>query len=347
MALVRREVMPQLGSFYYSGPALAHLRQPALGTRTFELRFRNGYVTGIVAGSSLGRFLSYGVHLERFDAGTWVPMPPPEARGRAPAPDGAAGSDPADAGGAGSDPLRHGLQRDRLRGRPGTLLAAVALEVGIVGLPNSGKTTLFNAHPGGRRDHRVCLRRPDKSNVGMATIADERLEEVAALVGAKKVTPAAVRVQDVPGDRPGPPRRPQAGRRAARRRGRLLREPATPTATSRRSKLELLVADTDHVAKRLERVSKQAKSGDAAGPQGGRERWRQILAHLEAGEPLTGWTGELPDELDPLTTKPLLAIVNGPDGIDCKLEAGWPSSPTKRRRRSATGRPPSTRSCAG
>ena len=46
-----------------------------------------------------------------------------------------------------------------------------------------------------------------------------------------------------------------------------------------------------------------------------------MLAHLEAGKPLTEWTGELPDELDPLTTKPLIAIVNGPGGIDCKLEA--------------------------
>ena len=46
-----------------------------------------------------------------------------------------------------------------------------------------------------------------------------------------------------------------------------------------------------------------------------------MLAHVEAGNPLTAWEGELPPELDPLTTKPLLAIVNGPDGIDLKLEA--------------------------
>jgi len=46
-----------------------------------------------------------------------------------------------------------------------------------------------------------------------------------------------------------------------------------------------------------------------------------VLAHLEAGKPLTEWPGDLPPELDPLTTKPLLSIVNGPGGIDCKLEA--------------------------
>ena len=73
--IVKRQVLPQVGSFYYSGPAPAHLRAPALGTPYYELRFRNGYVTGIVATGQLDRFLSYGVHLERFDANTWYAVP--------------------------------------------------------------------------------------------------------------------------------------------------------------------------------------------------------------------------------------------------------------------------------
>ena len=68
-------MLPQLGSFYYSGPALAHLRAPALGTPYYQLRFRNNYVTGIVATSQLDRFLSYGVHLERFQANQWYAVP--------------------------------------------------------------------------------------------------------------------------------------------------------------------------------------------------------------------------------------------------------------------------------
>ena len=67
-------------------------------------------------------------------------------------------------------------------------------------------------------------------------------------------------------------------------------------------------------------MDKQAKSGDAAVRKEA-EALAGVLAHLEAGNPLTAWEGELPPELDPLTTKPLLAIVNGPDGIDLKLEA--------------------------
>ncbi len=73
--VTKRDVVAQLGPFYYSGPALAHRRAPALGSPYFQLRFPNGYVTGIVATRQLDRFLSYGVHLERFDANTWYAVP--------------------------------------------------------------------------------------------------------------------------------------------------------------------------------------------------------------------------------------------------------------------------------
>ena len=74
--IVKRDVLPQIGSFYYSGPAPAHVGRPALGAPYYELRFRNGYVTGIVAGARSDRFLSYGVHLERFAADRWYAVPP-------------------------------------------------------------------------------------------------------------------------------------------------------------------------------------------------------------------------------------------------------------------------------
>jgi ribosome-binding ATPase YchF (GTP1/OBG family) len=80
------------------------------------------------------------------------------------------------------------------------------------------------------------------------------------------------------------------------------------------------VADTDHIARRLERVEKEAKSGDPA-KRKEVDVLRELLGHVEGGKPLADWQGELPTELEPLTTKPLLAIENGPGGIDCKLEA--------------------------
>jgi len=42
---------------------------------------------------------------------------------------------------------------------------------------------------------------------------------------------------------------------------------------------------------------------------------------VDAGGALSDYAGELPGELEPLTTKPLIAVVNGPGGIDLKLEA--------------------------
>jgi ribosome-binding ATPase YchF (GTP1/OBG family) len=181
------------------------------------------------------------------------------------------------------------------------------LEVGIVGLPGSGRSTLFAALIGGH------------GSVGTAEIPEERLVPVAAAVGSAKATPATLKVDDVAGTGPallGNLRQVDA----------LLavvdgfsgtHEPAGDRASLQ---FELLVADRDHVEKRLERVRAQAKSGD---PNLKEEvaTLERVLAHLEAERPLSEWAEELPGELEPLTVKPLVVIENGPGGIDLKLEA--------------------------
>ena len=73
----------------------------------------------------------------------------------------------------------------------------MALRVGIVGLPNSGKTTLFNALTHAGAEVTAYADVAQKPNLGMAVIADDRLERLAQVVGSKKVTPAAIRVTDV------------------------------------------------------------------------------------------------------------------------------------------------------
>jgi ribosome-binding ATPase YchF (GTP1/OBG family) len=95
---------------------------------------------------------------------------------------------------------------------------------------------------------------------------------------------------------------------------------ATPGNDLETLKLELLVADRDHVERRHERVAKEAKSGDP-GKRAELETLASLLDHLDRGLTLADWPGELPGELDPLTTKPLLAVENGRGGIDGKLEA--------------------------
>lgn len=189
----------------------------------------------------------------------------------------------------------------------------MALTVGIVGLPKSGKTTLFRALT------RTGAVVPGKENVGMATIPDERLERVAAVEKAKKITPAAVRLIDVPGT-------------GAQLLGNLRQVDALLVVLDAWSgtrnaeddlatlRLELLVSDRDHVERRLERVRKDAKSGDSKL----REevaRLEAVLAHVDEERPLSEWPGELPAELEPLTAKPLIEVRNGPGGLDAKLEA--------------------------
>jgi ribosome-binding ATPase len=187
----------------------------------------------------------------------------------------------------------------------------VALEVGIVGLANAGKTTLFNA-----LTHGAAV--PGREHVGMAAVPDTRLEELAAVVGARKVTPAAIRIVDLPGT-------------GAQLLGNLRQVDAllavvdgwSSTRDAREDlatlELELLVADREHVERRLERVRREAKSGD---PRLREEEalLERALAQVDAGSPLRDFGEELPEALEPLTAKPVVEVVNGLAGIDLKLE---------------------------
>jgi ribosome-binding ATPase YchF (GTP1/OBG family) len=187
----------------------------------------------------------------------------------------------------------------------------MAVSVGIVGLPGAGKTTLFNALTGaGASEY-------GKEHVGMASIADERLDRVADVIASAKKTPAAIRVVDVPGT-------------GAQLLGNLRQTDAIlavldgfsanadPDRDLETLKLELQVADRDHVERRLERVRKEAKSGEPA-KRAEVARLEELLAQVEAGGSLAD-ARELPPELEPLTTKPLIPIVNGPQELDAKLE---------------------------
>jgi len=182
-----------------------------------------------------------------------------------------------------------------------------------VGLPRSGKTTLFNALT--RAGAAIHDARP---HVGMAEIADARVAEVARIDGSAKVTPAMIRVEDVPGT-------------GAALLGNLRRVDAllcvvdgySPGADPGRHleqlTLELLVADRDHVETRLERVRTQAKSGDARLCSEAASL-EALLAHLDAGGGLADYAGDVPDELEPLTTKPQVVVENGPGGVDLAFE---------------------------
>ena len=73
--IMDRSVLPLLGSFYYSGRQPPTAPAVRIGAPAFELRFTNGYATGIVATARLDRFLSYGVNLGRFRGEVWYRLP--------------------------------------------------------------------------------------------------------------------------------------------------------------------------------------------------------------------------------------------------------------------------------
>ncbi|HEY6961248.1 MAG TPA: GTPase, partial [Gaiellaceae bacterium] len=163
----------------------------------------------------------------------------------------------------------------------------MALEVGIVGPPGSGKTSLFTAlTKAGGGEY-------GKTNVGVAPIRDDRLTQLAAVVKARKITPATIRVQDIPGSAAfGELRQVDA-----------LLVVVRAAEDVEEFRLELLVADRDHVEKRLERVEKQAKSGDPK-LRAEADELKRLLAHVDAGGALADYPGDIPGELEPLTTKP-------------------------------------------
>jgi ribosome-binding ATPase len=189
----------------------------------------------------------------------------------------------------------------------------VALQVGIVGLQNAGKTTLFRAL--------TRATTTGRDNVGMAAVPDPRLTQVAETVRAKKVTPASIRVVDVPGT-------------GAELLGNLRQVDLIlavldawsgtrdPRADEEELTLELLAADRDHVQRRSERVAKEAKSGDPK-LRAQLANLERLAAHLESLQAVSELGGdvEIPAELELLTVKPMMRIENGPGGIDLKLEA--------------------------
>lgn len=75
LRITNRALLPELGAFYYTGRQPPTAPSVRISAPAFELRFTNGYVTGIVASARLNRFLSFGVNLGRFRRGVWYQLP--------------------------------------------------------------------------------------------------------------------------------------------------------------------------------------------------------------------------------------------------------------------------------
>ncbi len=209
------------------------------------------------------------------------------------------------------------------------------MKVGIVGLPNAGKSTLFNAlTEGGAQtgDYPFTTIEP---NVAIAEVPDERLEQVAATVGSSKLEPATIAFHDIAGLVKGASEGEGLGNKFLA----SIRETdaichvvrchtesdvphpdgrVDPLADIETIETELVFSDYEQVERRLGRVRKGAKSGDveAIAEQGWLE---QVLEALGEGRParsvpVPDAAAAAPRNLQALTSKPILYVANVDEG---------------------------------
>ena len=81
VSIVDRSLLSIISRFYYGGPEPAETRAPRVGAPYFQLKFSNGYITGIVATAQLDRFRSGGVNMGQFSMEDWYRVPAKAALG--------------------------------------------------------------------------------------------------------------------------------------------------------------------------------------------------------------------------------------------------------------------------
>jgi GTP-binding protein YchF len=211
------------------------------------------------------------------------------------------------------------------------------MRVGIVGMPNAGKSSLFNALTRAGAEAANYPFTTIEPNVAVVPVVDERLDRVAETIGASNVVYDTIDFHDIAGlvrgahEGEGLGNRFLANIREVDAIVHVVRAHHDPNVVHPEGEVdpardietietELVYADLEQAERRLDRVTKQARGGDKQAQA--EERWLgELIAALQAGRPAR--TVPVPDDapgalrnLQPLTAKPVLLVANVDEGDD-------------------------------
>lgn len=219
----------------------------------------------------------------------------------------------------------------------------MGLSVGIVGLPNVGKSTLFNAltkrQQAAAENYPFCTIEP---NSAVVKVADERLDKLAEMVKPSQVIYATVDFTDIAGLVKGASKGEGLGNKFLAnirecdailhvvrcfendeiihvQEGGGKSAPVDPVGDSQVIETELVLADLEQLTRRYERIRKEAQAKPQLRPEA--EACERLLRHMEAGGSVRSFPRKEGDpictvikELQFLTEKPVIYCANVADG---------------------------------